>query len=128
MSHYIKKYFLLLTALALVALLALLNLIALSLYLYWTVWWYDVMMHLLAGLAGGLTVCWFVRFYSPSKQLFFVLISVMIVGITWEVFEYIFDIAAITNYVQDTTLDLIADAAGAVLATIYASGQTPRLP
>jgi hypothetical protein len=124
MGPFIRKYALLFTALVMVALLAILNLIALAFYFYWTLWWYDIMMHLLAGLAGGLAVCWFVRFSSLSRQFLVVVASLMIVGIGWEVFEYVFDIAARTDYIRDTLLDLIADLGGAVLAVIYASGQT----
>ena len=121
---WMKKYSLLYTALGLIAILAFLHLIALEFYFYWTLWWYDIMMHTLAGLSGGLAALWFLNTTNSVRALLLALLSVMIFGITYEVFEYIYDIISPGSYWQDTILDLICDGLGAILASMYVmSGQ-----
>ena len=84
------------------------------------------MMHSLAGFSGGLAAFWFLRSLDNSKIILLVLISVMIVGVAYEVFEYIYDIIPPGNYWQDTIFDLVSDGVGAVLACFYAREQTPK--
>src|SRR3989344_3927330 len=97
-------------------------------YLYWTVWWFDNISHFLGGLSMGLLWFWafnklfrFVAESSFKNILFIVLVLVLAVGVGWEIFEYIFDIANPTGfetYWQDTAYDLIADTFGAVSASL----------
>ena len=114
-----KKYSLLYTALGLIVILAILHLIALEFYFYWTIWWYDIMMHTLAGFSGGLAVLWFLRNLKNYTAMLLAILSVLVVGIAYEVFEYIFDIMPPGIYWQDTTLDLICDGIGAIFACLY---------
>ncbi|MBX4206204.1 hypothetical protein KW784_00190 [Candidatus Parcubacteria bacterium] len=113
------------TALLLAGLLAALHFLADAHSLYWRFWWYDVMMHFLAGLALGLFAYWglfasgilFKRERRTSLVVASVVISVFIIGAAWEVFEYANGITdSHEGYALDTTNDLILDCCAAALA------------
>jgi hypothetical protein len=83
-------------------------------------------MHFLGGLSIGLLFIW-TAFISgvfgrkiPTRHgvMLSVVIFTMLVGVGWEYFEYINDIAnpAHQSYQSDTTQDLIADFFGAICA------------
>src|SRR3989344_2301894 len=106
-------------AFALILLLGALNYIAGLFYFYWTLFWFDYLMHFLAGLGGGFVIVWLIskKNFQNKKIFLTVLISVMLVGVAWEIFEYIFDIAQSTeNYVADAFCDLLMDAFGAFVS------------
>ena len=108
-------------ALFLILLLWLLNYIAGIFYFYWTLWWFDFVMHFLAGLGGGLVIVWLIseKNFQTKKVFLITLVSLMLVGIAWEIFEYVFGIAQSTeNYILDTCIDLLMDAFGAS-ASVY---------
>jgi len=121
----VRKNSLLYTAFALVVILGVLHFIAKAFYFYWTIWWFDNMIHFLAGFAGGLIALWFLfdsnifyrRFPKTFESISNALASVMVFGIAWEIFEYANDITQATEgYVPDTFHDFFFDALGAVLA------------
>lgn len=100
-----------------------LNDIAQTHFLYWRLWWFDIMMHFLGGVAvGGLTVWLALRvrpLISPKALALLTLASILVIGVGWEVFEYatgMFD--GVDNIVGDTVLDIIMDIIGAF--TMYA--------
>ncbi|MDO8729346.1 MAG: hypothetical protein Q7K26_05715 [bacterium] len=121
-----RKNSLLYTAFSLIIVLGTLHFIAETFYLYWTFWWLDIMMHLLAGFSGALVVLWFLGPFNIVRLLTITLVCLFIVAIAWEIFEYVYDLTQSTNYWQDTILDLIADGIGAFLAYFYVSEQTPK--
>lgn len=99
-------------------------------YLYWSLWWFDSLMHLLAGFAGGLIAVWV--FYHPdlfsskvvkkSGAILFSVILVLFFAVAWEIFEYKNDIAlAFEGYTKDTTTDISLGVLGAVIASIIAT-------
>ncbi len=104
------------------------NLIANKLYLYWTVWWADVVMHFSAGfcVAMASVLVWHYlldRNISLRKSAFVSFLIVLIVGLLWEIFETHFEIELISDgylYVADTVSDLILDICGGILGSIYA--------
>ena len=108
----------------LVLIIAVLNSIGNSFFLYWKFWWFDIVMHFLGGLWVGLSALW-VYFFSGyfkdikrnKKNIFFIsLFSVLIIGLGWEVFEYIIKVNFSDNYISDTVSDLIMDICGSVVA------------
>lgn len=111
---------------ALIILIAGLNEIALNFFLYWRVWWFDIMMHFLGGLWIGLTTLWIYLssgyIKNINKEKFFILFlsisAVLIIGIGWEVFEYLIDahIGMKQGYWSDTIQDLVMDTLGAIIA------------
>lgn len=125
-----KKRNLLFFAFSLILLLGVLNAIAGAFYLYWTVDWFDNVTHFLGGLSLGMLSLWIIYdsgFFSklePSTKRAVItsVIAVLIIGIGWEVFEYINGLTQSTEeYSLDVMHDLIADVLGAVLAGIIGS-------
>lgn len=117
-----KHKFLFITFLA-VFLVGALHLIASAFYYYWTIIWFDNLMHFLGGFSIGLLSLWI--YFSIFKNsdltrkqtIIKSLIFVIAIGIGWEIFEYINGITqSEESYSLDTTQDLIADIIGAILA------------
>lgn len=100
-----------------------LNNIAQTYYLYWVYWWYDIMMHFLGGvLIGAIGVWGAFRIHPAMPQVHVLLVTLAtigVVGIGWEVFEYMngFYIGE-KAIVFDTILDLIMDTLGALIAFV----------
>lgn len=120
-----QKYSLLYIALVITALVAVLDFIAMSFDLYWSLWWFDNVVHFLAGLAGGCVAVWFLfdsgLFYKKPptivQSIIGAFVLLMIVGVAWEIFEYANGLTQSTeSYPLDTFHDLLSDAAGSVLA------------
>jgi len=105
-------------------LIALFQFLANEYYLYWEWWWADILMHFLGGLFIAGSVLWFIRFEVPvglrARVPVFVttLVLTLLVGIAWEVFEYLTDSASAINYTLDTTLDLALDVVGMLAAYV----------
>ena len=98
-----------------------LHFVAGAFYLYWTVAWFDYLMHFLGGLGGGLIIVWFVssRRISPVSTILLSFVSVMFVGVLWEIFEYQNGITGATEgYALDTFHDLSMDALGVLVAGV----------
>lgn len=110
----------------LISLISFLNKLGSNFDLYWRFWWYDIIMHFLGGLWIGLMVLWiyylsgYFKKIKKDKSFIFLLsfLSVLIVGISWEIFEYLFEIVFSNNYISDTSLDLIMDILGGLVASI----------
>lgn len=101
--------------------------VASALYFYWTLWWFDNLMHLLGGLSLGFFSLWMVNFsglFGPPRVLtrrwavIVSLVVVVIIASAWEVFEYVNGMTQATeeSYAQDVVHDLLAGALGAFLA------------
>lgn len=128
-----KSSSLLYLSLALTILLYVLHLLAVEFYLYWYYWWFDYIMHFLAGLACGLAVYWVLfgsgwwrrqadKVVLPTLS---VLISLIIAGAWWEIFEYVNGITdSHEGYRLDVIHDLIMDSLGALLAAFIGVRQT----
>jgi len=116
---------------ALVLVIGILETIALRFHLYWTLGWFDIMMHFLGGVWVAFAALWCLLFFPyhgerVSNRLWLYGITLgatLVVGVLWEVFEYLFGIAILGDgaYAVDTTLDLTMDLLGALAAiTLYA--------
>jgi hypothetical protein len=92
---------------------------ALTFFLYWSVPWFDVLMHFLGGVWIAALVYWFLRRMVPfvplsSQAIFAILLgATFLVGIAWEVFEYLVGTYFTENYPLDTSIDLLMDLVGA---------------
>lgn len=95
-----------------------LNFVALQLSLYWSLDWYDYLMHFLGGLTLGVFMAWLFRIEERSADKLLKLFTlVMVLGVVWELFEYVSGITFSTqNYGMDTVQDIIMDALGALVA------------
>jgi len=96
------------------------NLLANKFYWYYSVWYFDVIMHFLGGFWLGLVALylWGVR---DIRLIFKMLFFVFFLGLGWEVFEYLFNnyIAGNSFNVLDTASDIFFDLLGGLCAILY---------
>jgi uncharacterized membrane protein YjdF len=99
-------------------------------YLYWMglenhlffyIWWYDIPLHMLAGLVVGLwgsALAWR-RGVLPYQTLILVLLAAFAIGAMWEIFELWAGITrGDSGYWPDTLKDLFNDCTGGVFAVL----------
>jgi len=92
---------------------------------YYTVFQYDIYMHILGGITIGLFVAALISSFVPSMlHRRYVVLGVVCVGICWELFEAYFGIAGAPvgtkAYYIDTTKDLIDDIiGGSIVAFLF---------
>lgn len=92
--------------------------------------WYDVMMHIMGGITLGFLGFQVaishrhIREFSWKK----VILAVFLIGLAWEIFEAIFNIAGAplgtSAYYVDTVKDLFNDCLGAGFAVYVATSVT----
>ncbi|MEX1026769.1 MAG: hypothetical protein WD049_02000 [Candidatus Paceibacterota bacterium] len=96
--------------------------------LYFHLVWLDLFVHLLAGIGLGIFVLWALlfssfapaRFRAPWQFVMTSVITVCVVGVFWELFEWqTGSMGPSNNLVLDTTLDMLMNILGAVLAGWY---------
>lgn len=102
------------------------NYIAVKLYWYYSIWWFDMPMHFFGGFWIGLALIWLLSFkYFPiqitPKSIFQVIIGVLIIGVGWEVFEIIVNnlTARMPFNTLDTLSDIFFDLAGGTFSLLY---------
>ena len=93
------------------------------------IWWLDTVTHFGGGFWAGGVVLWgygYVRKSSPEKISWrlLVLLSVLsacAIGMLWEIYEVLIYpmLSSTEGYFFDTTTDLIADTAGALIAGMF---------
>jgi cation transport ATPase len=114
------------------------NVLGISHGAYATIWWWDIVSHILGGIAAGLGYAWFVEYVYASGHPRFIqalikasmirrlnlrvnvksaLIVAFVIGVAWEIFEYVFQTgqSAFMSYAADTVKDLINDSIGGAL-------------
>ena len=107
----------------------LLHFVATKLYWYSLFGWLDMPMHFLGGFWLGLVFIWF---FSRNFQLFGelkvkdwdvlkILLCVLVVGIGWEVFEFLVNDILAENPIDylDTGSDIFFDLLGGLCAILY---------
>jgi hypothetical protein len=108
--------------------IAALHILAAKFDIYWLVPLFDVPMHFLGGFWIGLTSLWIYyigEYVIPFKKtnramLFASLISVLCVGLGWEVFEFLGDITGPTTIEKiDVLQDICIDLLGGIAAYLY---------
>ena len=97
---------------------------------YERLWWWDLALHGFSAVGFGLTGFLFVfmlfdgdRFAAPPSAIAFITFCVaMTVGAIWEIFEFVMDAFFGLNMqksgLDDTMIDLMLDAAGALIASL----------
>ncbi len=108
--------------------IGIMNFIGNKIFLYWTTWWYDMILHFLAGFVIGMTAILFLQTFSRAFQINnrkVILASVLFtlaIGLLWEYFELYFEITSFTDGITfwtDTSSDIILDTLGGLLGTFY---------
>jgi len=123
-----KRYPFLYASFVSVLLLGIVHFVAVALYLYWTIWWFDNLSHFLAGFSLGFFSLFI--FYESGlfrdklsflKVSFISFIFVMMLSGIWEIFEYANGLTQSTEkYSLDVVHDLLSDSLGAILALLIA--------
>ena len=126
--EHMKERNLLIKALILAFFIFLANQTAMSLDLYYIVWWFDMPMHFFGGFFLSL-LCFYIfsKYYATfvsfsfAKQAYAVIFSTLLLGIAWEIFETALDIFITSNkqILLDTTSDIFFDLAGALAGLLY---------
>lgn len=112
-----------------IVVIGILQQIAVQYYLYWTLDWFDILMHFLGGFWFGYSALWILFFSGyigvpKRKDLKFFLLTAFLsafsVGVAWEIFEYASDITFWDDgYVFDTVKDLVMDSLGGIVSAIF---------
>lgn len=107
---------------SILAILLGLHLMGMANHLYVTYWFYDIILHFLAGIAVGISTICIAELCGIEfikNRLWITLIIVLVAGISWELFELYFDISGYGYgthaYNVDTVKDLIMDMLGGFL-------------
>lgn len=117
-----KKFLIFIAVLVLTILFV--NSVAIKLHWYYSIWWFDMLMHFLGGFWLGLLLLYgFFPNAISFKLLLKLFLGVLIVGLGWEVFEIIVKNILFKEmfYLLDTLSDLFFDLAGGSFALIYFS-------
>lgn len=91
-------------------------------YWYNSIWYFDMIMHFFGGLWVGLFFIYvFSLSGSVSNLIFKIILSVLLVGISWEVFEFVVNnvIGRIPFNTLDTISDVLFDLTGGFFSIFY---------
>jgi len=116
-----RKKFLIRLAL-LIFFIFLVNLVALKFYWYYSIWYFDMIMHFLGGLWLGLAFFWLFSFKELSLKLILkVILGILLIGIFWEIFEILVNKTIAQNpfNILDAVSDIYFDLAGGIFAILY---------
>ncbi len=98
------------------------NFLANKFYWYYSVWYFDMIMHTFGGMWLGFAAQYLYKVRDLSTHTILkVLLGVLFVGVGWEVFEIIFNniIAGSAFNTLDTCSDVFFDLTGGCLALLY---------
>jgi len=99
--------------------IALIHQVAVNAYLYWLYLWFDIPMHFLGGAVAAFGfLSWVGERFVPvtSRSFFATMLFVLLVGLSWEVFEWYFSLTDTLAYWSDTIGDLCFDLLGGAVA------------
>ena len=106
----------------------LLDFVGFKLHLFWSLHYYDSVVHFIAGIAVGLGSIWGRvvlngKNFSQKGIVIVAIVGVLIIGVMWEIFELTYGVTSLSDgvyYVTDTGADLLMDIAGGLIAALYA--------
>lgn len=102
----------LIAAFVLACALALLDFVALSTFLYWRQPWFDTIVHALGGATlGTFAIALLYGSHKPKRYLAFV----VIIALSWEVFEFALGLSYGPRLLLDTASDLLFDTIGLLI-------------
>jgi hypothetical protein len=117
---------LLFTSLGLIALIAIIHFLALKNYWYFIYKSLDLVLHLMGGFWIAISVLWVISIqkyivFNTIYKFVYVVISVILVGIVWEVFELKTGntFTTVSNYWRDTYTDMASNIIGGMIAYFY---------
>lgn len=104
------------------------HLFAQKFYWYYSIWYFDMPMHLLGGFLSGLFLIWVLSYKNisqPSSLKFIlkIILGVLFIGILWEMFEFLVNNYVVKNLFLinnlDSLSDLFFDLSGGAMAIFY---------
>lgn len=98
---------------------------------YWnySIWYFDIIMHLLGGFWVGLLFIYFFPHSNISTGLIFkILFFVLFIGIGWEIYEILVNDIIVQNPFDylDTISDICFDLSGGLCAILYLWKKLPK--
>ncbi|MCX6703738.1 MAG: hypothetical protein NTV02_03565 [Candidatus Zambryskibacteria bacterium] len=114
------------TMFGVLVLTGILNTLGTTLYLYWTVIWFDMIMHFLGGLFVSLFFFSLFSFFRSGltyiEKLVLGLVFSVLVGLVWEYYELIIAVTDLADaaYWPDTGMDIVMDTLGALVGIVSA--------
>ncbi len=107
---------------SLVLFIFIVNFAAMKFYWYSAIWWLDMPVHFLGGVWLALAIIWlFPKEFLSSREIFKIIIGVLLLGILWELFEISVNESLLNNpfNILDTLSDLSFDLAGGLAGVLY---------
>src|SRR6185369_9465751 len=105
-----------------------LNFLAVKFYFYWSIHWFDSIVHFLAGVTVALAVLVFWQ-QMPNRKpiekvrvLWIGVLGAIAIGLLWEVYELLVGVTTFADgihYWTDTGSDLLMDTVGGLLGSMY---------
>ncbi len=111
------------------------DILARKFFWYYSIWYFDMVMHFFGGLWAGLFFVWFLSIkdlsfpewslgllsLSDYKIVYKTLLFVLIVGVLWEIFEIYANnyLGGDSFNILDTVSDVFFDLAGGATAVFY---------
>ena len=98
------------------------NFLANRFFWYYSIWYFDMIMHFLGGFWIGLASVYLFSHKNSFQKLVFKILSVVfLIGVGWEIFEIIVNnITTQTSFdYLDTISDIFFDLSGGALAIFY---------
>jgi hypothetical protein len=109
--------------------LILLHLVGSYYSLYWVFPWYDIIVHVVAGLWVSLLFLWLATILGEinsfkeykTKTFLIAFVAAILIGVVWELVENLTQVTFVRaeSYYVDTALDILNGGFGAVLAYFY---------
>ena len=98
----------------------------LTYYLFWRLWWFDIVLHTMGGLWVVLATGWLMLRYSVPPRILPLLGVLICISVAWEFFELLTGFRREDNYAFDTGLDLVMDLIGGAVGYLLISFQKPK--
>lgn len=99
---------------------AVIYLAGLEYFLFWKLWWFDILLHFLGGLWAALASAWFFALLSRRLNLFSIILCVLLIALGWEAFEYILGFPREEAYLFDVFLDITMGVLGGLVGALFA--------
>ena len=98
------------------------NYAAMKFYWYYSIPWFDMLMHFFGGLWLGFAFIWL---YQPGISYLKIIAGVLLFGVFWEVFEMVIHQSFLRDPfdLPDTLSDLFFDMLGGGVAVFYLINQ-----
>ncbi len=86
-----------------------------------TIWWWDILLHVLGGVWAGLFGAWAAGFFGIRITLARCALYALAIGAGWELFEYAAGLGGsiFMSYTADVIKDLFDDTLGGALAYYF---------